>query len=145
MAFLNSWRTSKISENGIEILRIWLGIIMIKHSYPVILENGFSDFGDWIGSLGVPFPHFMAYLAKGGEFLGGIMLATGFFTRVGAFLIIVNMIVAVTVANSGAIFTKAELPFDYLLIALVIFLFGPGKWSIDNKIASNRQPRQQTT
>ncbi|MEQ9168503.1 MAG: DoxX family protein [Fulvivirga sp.] len=136
------WSTiinTKFSDNGIAMLRIWLGIIMMKHSYPVIAENGFSEFGDWIGSLGVPLPYFMAYIAKGGEFLGGALLAAGFLTRVGAFLIFVNMVVAVTVASDSAIFTKAELPFGYLLIALAIFLHGPDRWSIDNRL------KQQTT
>ncbi len=125
-------RHKRISEKGIPLLRIWLGLVMIKHSYPVVLENGFMEFGDWLSSMGIPLPHFMAYLAKGGEFFGGILLATGFMTRIGALCIFSNMLVAVLVANHGAIFSKAELPFDYLLIALMIFLNGPDKMSLDH-------------
>lgn len=135
---------TKFSDNGIALLRIWMGIMMMKHSYPVIAENGFSEFGDWIGSLGVPLPYFMAYIAKGGEFLGGALLATGFLTRIGAFLIFVNMTVAVTVASDSAILTKAELPFGYLLVALTVFLYGPSKWSVDHWLA-NRKHGIETT
>jgi len=138
MTLSDNWRTGKISEKGIALLRIWLGIIMIKHSYPVILENGFSDFSDWLKSMNIPLPYLMAYLSKGGEFFGGILLATGFFTRIGAFFIMTNMMVAVLVANHGTIFTKAELPFDYFLISLMIFLFGSDKLSLDHFLSSKK-------
>ena len=138
MIFSSRWGTKKISEHGIVILRLWLGIIMIKHSYPVVLNNGFAEFGDWLKSMNIPMPYIMAYLAKCGEFFGGIMLALGFLTRIGALLILINMIVAVSVVSHFTIFSEAELAFDYLLIALTIFLFGPGQLSIDYFISNKR-------
>lgn len=111
---------------------------MIKYSYPVVFSNGFSEFGDWLATLGIPFPHFMAYLAKGGEFLGGVLLTVGFLTRIGSFLILANMLVAVLVVSRGMIFTGGELAFGYLLIALMIFLTGPDKWSLDQLLQQQK-------
>lgn len=123
---------NRFSDQGIILLRVWLGIIMIKYSFPVVQNNTFMDFGNWLGSMEIPFPHIMAYLSKGGEFLAGILLTAGLFTRVGTVIIFINMLVAILVVNGSAIFSKGELPFGYLLIALVIFLQGPGKWSVDH-------------
>lgn len=134
MHLITNWRNVNIHHVGQSLLRIWLGVIMVNYSYPVVVGNGFHGFGDWLATLGIPLPHLMAYVAKGGEFIGGILLACGIITRLGAFLIMANMIVAVTVAGKGMIFSGAELAFCYLLVAMMIFLNAPDAWSVDHLI-----------
>lgn len=131
MGSFEKWWLNELSKFGLTIIRIWIGMAMIKYSYPVVLNNDFHSFGDWLATLNIPLPHFMAYVSKGGEFLGGIMLTLGAATRIGAFLILANMTVAVLVAGHGLIFSGSELAFSYWVIALMIFLNGPDRWSVD--------------
>lgn len=117
------------------ILRIWLGIAFIMHGLPGIFSADYM--AGHIGMLelyGIPLPEFTAYLSKGGELIGGVLMLLGLFTRMSAIVIMINMMVATFIALRGDIFGdfQAEMSFTYLLIALVIFFKGPTDFSIDN-------------
>lgn len=125
--------TEPITQNYILVLRVILGILFINHG------NGFFDtkamvgFADYLEKdLHFPLPLFMAYLRTGAELFGGIMLVFGLFTRFGAFLIFITMLVAGFIADKGDFFGDGEMPFAYAAVMLTIFLAGPGKVSLDN-------------
>jgi putative oxidoreductase len=84
--------------------------------------------------LGWPFPELLGYLAKGSEFFGGMLLVLGLLTRVAAFLIGATMAVAAFIIHGDAIIEEGELALVYFVISLVIFIVGPGKYSIDHRL-----------
>ncbi len=131
-------RYGQITDAGIIVLRLWLGIAMVKYSFPVVFNNGFAEFGDWLGSMNFPLPYLLAYLAKGGEFIGGILLVLGLFTRVSSVFIMVNMAVAALIVGEAKILEGAELAFSYLLIATMVFLLGPDRLSLDAILGSGK-------
>jgi uncharacterized membrane protein YphA (DoxX/SURF4 family) len=67
------------------ILRIWLGYRLIAASYSSVVDILNSEkerefFRKWFGEeLHFPLPVFMAFLAKGGEVLGGALVLLGLF------------------------------------------------------------------
>ncbi|MDB6026661.1 MAG: hypothetical protein JWM68_2884 [Verrucomicrobiales bacterium] len=86
-------------------------------------------------------PALFAFLAIAAEFAGSLGLVTGFLSRLSAFGIAVNMLVAtVTVHGANGFFMnwfgnqKGE-GFEYhilaLGLALVVIISGGGKWSVD--------------
>jgi putative oxidoreductase len=88
----------------------------------------------------------LAFLAMAAEFLGGLGLILGFLTRIAAFGIAVNMVVAVVMVHSSNGFfmnwsgaQKGE-GFEYHLLALAITTFlmirGAGAFSLDRVIAT---------
>jgi len=94
---------------------------------------------DYFASLGIPFPTLNAYLAGATETFGGLLLIVGLASRLSAIPITIVMIVAYLTADFEAVtnffsdpdkFVKAD-PFPFLISALIIFVFGPGKFSID--------------
>jgi len=103
-----------------------------------VFNNGFAEFGDWLGSMNFPLPYLLAYLAKGGEFIGGILLVLGLFTRVSSVFIMVNMAVAALIVGEAKILEGAELAFSYLLIATMVFLLGPDRLSLDAILGSGK-------
>jgi putative oxidoreductase len=93
----------------------------------------------FFSSLGIPFPELNAYLAGTTECVGGFLLLLGLGSRVVAIPLIFTMIVAYATADREAVqsiftdpdkFTSAD-PFLFLLTAVVVLLFGPGKISVD--------------
>jgi putative oxidoreductase len=89
--------------------------------------------------LGIPFPMFNACLAGTTEFLGGICLMLGLASRLVAIPLIFTLIVAYATAERDVLksiftdpdmFTSAD-PFLFMLAAMIVLLFGPGKISID--------------
>lgn len=80
-------------------------------------------------------PYFNAYLVGYVELLGGLCLFLGFASRLAAIPLIIEMISAYFIAHQDAFasldkFTSAS-PFYFLLTALIVLAFGPGRFSFD--------------
>jgi putative oxidoreductase len=131
------------------ILRLVLGVVFFAHGTQKMLGwfggFGFSGtMGYFIGKMHIPEP--FAFLAIAAEFLGGLGLILGFLTRIAAFGIAINMVVAIAVVHSAFGFfmnwtgaQKGE-GFEYhlLVLAMTVFLMirGAGAFSVDRAIAT---------
>src|SRR5437016_6291766 len=129
------------------ILRLVLGVVFFAHGAQKMLGwfggYGFSGtMGFFTGTMHIPTP--LAFLAIAAEFFGGLGLILGFLTRIAAFGITVNMVVAIATVHgafgffmnwSGA--QKGE-GFEYhlLVLALTAFLMirGAGAFSVDRAL-----------
>ena len=89
--------------------------------------------------LGLPLPKLNAIMAGSTECFGGLLLLLGLGSRLVSVPLMFTMIVAYATADKEALaaifsdtdkFTGAT-PFLFLLAALTIFIFGPGKLSLD--------------
>ncbi|MGO8792477.1 MAG: DoxX family protein [Terriglobia bacterium] len=104
---------------------------------------------EYFTSLGVPAPalnaHFIAWL----EVVGGILLALGLFSRLIAFPLTIDMVVAFVVGDRealGSILSDpdkfyAAAPYTFLFASLIILIFGPGMFSLDTLIVWYRKKR----
>ena len=96
-----------------------------------------EKFVGYVASMGVPFPGIMAWGASISEFIGGILIALGLATIFWALTWIGTMGVAAFVAHANDPFQKKEMALAYLVVAVFLFLAGPGKHSIDNIISKD--------
>jgi len=130
------------------ILRLVLGIVFFAHGAQKMLGwfggFGFSGtMGYFTGTMHIPAP--FAFLAIAAEFFGGLGLILGFLTRIAAFGIAVNMLVAIaTVHLANGFFmnwngTQKGEGFEYhlLVLAMTVFLMirGAGAFSVDRALA----------
>lgn len=120
------------------MVRIWLGYRMFTASYSSVIDIIFHPeerafFEKWFGGeLHFPMPLAMAFLAKGSELLGGVMVFMGLFTRVSATLIAFTMMVATLTANLGTEFNiDGGFTISYFMFALILIVEGGGKYSLD--------------
>jgi putative oxidoreductase len=132
----------------IAILRLILGVVFFAHGAQKALGwfggYGFSGtMGFFTNAMHIPAP--LAFLAICAEFLGGIGLIVGLFSRVAAFGIACNMLVAVVMVHrhfglfaNWAGDQKGE-GIEYhllaLAIALAIMIKGSGAFSIDRALS----------
>jgi len=80
----------------------------------------------------VPYPVIMAFLAKGSESLGGILIAAGLFTRPASILIAFTMLIATVTANLGENFIiDGGFTISYILFSLILIIWNGGKYSLD--------------
>lgn len=94
---------------------------------------------EFFSKLHIPFPELNAYLAGGIECIGGLLLILGLFSRFAALPLIVVMLVAYATAHTSSLVNIFSNPaafvgegaFNYLLAALLVLAFGPGKISLD--------------
>jgi putative oxidoreductase len=76
----------------------------------------------------------MAPIAMLSEFVGGILVAIGLATRPAALFVTATMLGAAFVAHSGDPFSKKESALAYALVALVVLVAGPGRYSVDARL-----------
>ena len=90
----------------------------------------------YFDSLNLPLPKFQAILAGSTEMVGGLLLIAGLGTRVVSIPLAITMVVAYLTAHREDAFASLsdftdQAPFPFLMAALVTFVFGAGKLSID--------------
>src|SRR5216683_1728073 len=106
----------------------------------------------WASLPGTCIPAPLAFLAIATEFFGGLGLVLGFLTRIAAFGIGMNMVVAIAMVHSSFGFfmnwtgaQKGE-GFEYHLLVLAITAFlmirGAGAFSVDRTIVTASPARQ---
>jgi len=89
--------------------------------------------------LGLPFAKLNAIMAGSTECFGGLLLLVGLFSRVISVPLIATMTVAYLTAHLDVVKTiwsdsdsfVTAAPFLFLLASVIVFTFGPGKFSID--------------
>jgi len=103
--------------------------------------------------LHIHYPVFSAYLVGYCEAIGGLLFILGFASRFAAIPIATIMITALSTAHVSQMNNLrflhepsafvAQAPYPYLIAALLIFCFGPGKISLDAWIKrwASRQPK----
>ncbi len=113
------------------VLRLVLGAVMIGHGYHKVYGH-LHEFAGFVGSLGIP--SWLGYVSAFTEFGGGILLIAGLLTRIVAFAVLVDMMVAIAkvhwkhgfMGNGGY-----EFPLALWAIAFALIFFGAGAISID--------------
>ena len=79
-------------ETGLGIVRIFFGVFMIYHGWEIFDPAKMGEYTKWMIDLNLPAPSFMAYLGKGSEFVAGIFILLGLFTRIAIIPIAITML-----------------------------------------------------
>ncbi len=123
---------------GLAILRIVVGIVFVAHGSQKLFVYGLDGVTAAMAKVGFPLPAVAAVLIIATEFLGGIALLLGLFTRLAAIPIAFAMLVAVLKVHlKGGFFlpTGFEYAFTMCAAALTLALTGPGAFALDNVLS----------
>lgn len=119
------------------ILRVTLGVLILLHGIGK-LRNGI----DWIGPAleASRLPAFLKYGVYVGELVAPALVITGFYARLGAWLIAVNMLFAIGVAHWDELFVigksggfAIEKQYMFLFSAIALALIGGGRYAVNRK------------
>jgi putative oxidoreductase len=113
------------------VLRLVLGAIMIGHGYPKVF-GGLSHHAQFVSGLGLP--GWWAYLSAAAEFLGGILVVVGLFTRCASLSILIDLSVAIWKVHwsSGLLGNGGyQFPLALSAIAFALIFFGGGPIALD--------------
>ena len=133
-----------IGQWVLALLRVVLGIIFLYHGYvKLFVPGGFKGTVAFFTSLAIPAPVYAAFLVSAVEFVGGILLVLGFFTRLVSIALIIEMAVAFFKVHlkQGFFITQSTYGYEFvvLLVAslLLILASGSGKLSV-GKLFKNK-------
>ena len=111
----------------LSVLRIIFGFLLMPHGMQKLF--GFPV------PAGAGMPPFVQYLGGGIEFVGGLLILLGLFTRPAAFIVSGMMAVAYFMVHASGgfwpIVNKGELAVIYCFVALYLSAAGGGPWSLD--------------
>ena len=120
------WQTG-----GLTLIRLIVGSFMIYHGIEVFSEEKMNGYIQWDMFKGSSFAKRMVYAGKGSELVGGLLLFLGLCTRIAALLLACTMLYISLFVGEGRIWYEDQHPFLFVLLALVFFFTGGGKWSAD--------------
>ena len=124
------------ADLGKLILRLTLGGLLLFHGIAKLL-NGIGFIEGQLASHGLP--TILAYGVYIGEVIAPLMVILGYQTRIGALIIVFNMIVAIALVHGHQLLTLSsnggwalELQGFFLFTALALIFLGPGRYKLKN-------------
>jgi putative oxidoreductase len=116
------------------LVRLFVGYFFLETGWGKI--HNLDDFAERFAEWGIPAPAFNAPLSAWTEFLGGLLIVLGLFTRLASIPLFINMLVAtlaVRLKKVGGLddFVELDEPL-YALTFLWLFFSGPGRVSLDH-------------
>jgi len=119
------------------ILRLTLGILILLHGIAKI-KGGVGGLSGMVTGAGLP--AFVTYGVYVGEVLAPILVLLGWYSRIGAGLIAINMLFAMALAHRADLFELGksggwalELQGMFLFTAIALALLGPGRFAVNDK------------
>jgi len=134
---LNSSR----SHAGLALLRVVLGVIFAAHGAQKLFVFGLDGVSQGFAGMGVPLPGLAAPAVALIEFVGGLVLVAGLFTRWVAVALAAVMLGALVLVHLPAgFFAPNGIEFVLALFAgaVALSLTGPGAYSVDAALARRR-------
>ncbi|MGC2549931.1 MAG: DoxX family protein [Candidatus Sulfotelmatobacter sp.] len=114
------------------VMRLALGAVMTGHGYQKVF-GGLHHHVQFVTSLGLP--GWTAYLSAFAEFFGGILVLIGLFTRVAAFVICIDLSVAIAKVHfhNGLMGQNGyQFPLALAALAFGLIFLGAGPIAFDH-------------
>lgn len=125
---------------GLTILRAAVGTVFLVHGLQKLFLMGFGGVSGMMEGFGLPAPGLAAVIVTLVELLGGLALVLGFFTRIAAILLALDMLVASLVVHlpNGFSVQNGGYEFTAVLMAASVALAvaGPGAAALDRLLAA---------
>lgn len=135
-------------DGALLLVRVLLGLMFIfVHGGPKIIGGSAAwlKVGSMIGVLGITsYPTALGFIAGFCELAGGILIALGLFTRLGAAMILPTLVIGslTMYVTTKGLFAAAPAFEDSLFMLLLIFI-GGGKYSLDHLLFGSQKTERR--
>ena len=119
---------------GLFLLRLGIGGHLVWSTQ----DNVFSwarmlEFRDFLEKFEFPLPLFCAVLSVAAQFVGGLALIAGAFTRFAAAVLAFNFVVAIAMVDGTRPYPAAFAALAIVVACLCLVFTGAGRWSLDHR------------
>jgi putative oxidoreductase len=132
---------------GTTVIRVVVGIVFLMHGGQKLFVLGFGGVAAFLGKLGILAPILAGVVVTLVEFLGGLALFLGLFTRWFAVPLAIDMLVAILAIHlPNGFFLPRGFEYALMLLAatVALALLGPGQASADRLWGSESRDLDQT-
>lgn len=118
-------------------VRVYWGVQLAQNGWGKL--HNLAHVAEFFASLNLPAPGLTATFVASAEFAGSILLVIGLFSRFVGLVLTIDMAMAYLMADREALFSifsdpgkfYVADPYTFLFAALLILIFGPGKFALD--------------
>ncbi len=139
------YKLNKYHNFGLLLLRVGIGIMFMIHGYPKLIggQEVWAKIGGALSTIGIGFaPALMGFMAAISEFIGGLLLILGLFTRPACFFLFSTMVVATLMhLNMGDSFGRYSHALEAAILFLSFIFIGPGEISLDEKFSRKKNEK----
>jgi len=121
---------------GLTLVRIIVGVVFLVHGSQKLFVFGLGGITGFFTQAGIPLPMVAAPVVTFVEFLGGLALILGVFTRIAAILIAIDMMGAIAFVHGKNGFflpTGYEYALTLLVLNIALAIGGPGEYAIESR------------
>lgn len=141
-----TWIYNGIITCGSSLQSVFLLYMRLTWGYQFFISgwgklHSIDKVSAFFSSLNIHFPIFNAYLVGTCEMVGGLLLIIGLGSRLVAIPLMIIMFMALATAHADQISgfrfllepttLVAQSPYPFLITCLMVFIFGPGRVSVD--------------
>lgn len=112
-------------------LRVTVGLVFAYHGWAKL--SGIESAAGFMSSVGLPGGTFWAWLVGLVEFVGGLALIVGLYTRLAAKFLAINILVALLLVHTKGTWIQAELPLVLFGGLLALSACGAGVWRLSQR------------
>jgi putative oxidoreductase len=133
---------NRMQPGALCLLRLAVGAAMLYHGWSKVVPSGgifhghltsaLDRFASYVVSLGMP--RWLGYVSAATEFLGGLLLLLGLLTRFCAFMVLVDMLVALVKVNIHHGYEGSEYTLALIAMAFMLLTAGSGALSLDRRL-----------
>ena len=128
-------------ELGALFIRLFMGTFLIYMSQDNVFDRArMLEFERFLRQFGFPAPLVSAHVSVYAQFVCGMLILLGAFTRAAAVVMIVNFIVALVMVHTRLPFREALDPSAMLAGSLFLLFHGAGALSVDARLSPRRAP-----
>ncbi|MBD3318435.1 DoxX family membrane protein [Candidatus Woesearchaeota archaeon] len=124
-------------EWGVLPMRLAIGIVFVMHGIQKMMM-GMAEVSGFFVSAGLPSSQVLAVLVTAIEFVGGLCILLGLFTRWAALVLAVDMIIAFVFVHVSNGFFVGNGGFEFVLVLFLVnvglFFHGAGIWSLERTL-----------
>jgi uncharacterized membrane protein YphA (DoxX/SURF4 family) len=118
-------------QAGLLLVRLTLGVFLVYHGWEIFSDAKMNEYLLW-DNFKNSNGKLLVYAGKGAELVAGILFVLGLFTRLASLFTIGTMCYIAFFLGNGIIWNNDQHPFLFVLLALVFFFTGPGRYSLDH-------------
>ena len=130
---IGDWLADR-AEWGPLFVRLAIGVRLVEGTQDNVFSYArMEEFAHFLAAQGTPFPLFSAFLSVYAQFVCGILVMLGLFTRPAGFVLAVNFTCAIAIAHRATPFVATWPAIMMLAAGLFLLFHGPGAFSLDGR------------
>lgn len=123
-------------ELAVLVLRLFVAFVLVYGTQDNVFSSARMDeFRDFLAANGFPWPGGAAYVSAYAQFGAGLLLFAGLYTRLAAFVVVINFITALVMVHRALPFNANIAPLAMLVGGIFFVIYGAPRYSLDARMS----------